>query len=126
MAIHNTICSIISLPHIRQKRGLGLINLSPFSILATKGEIMENDVLLWAREYGIFAVLFLILFYDTRKETKKREEKLMTHIEKSDAHIEKSDITLSTITQGIAGKLEGIDTKVTNLQKDVEILKIKE
>ncbi|WP_255283563.1 BhlA/UviB family holin-like peptide [Priestia megaterium] len=31
---------------------------------------------------GIFAVLFGWLFWDTRKEAKVREEKLMNHIEK--------------------------------------------
>ncbi|WP_394175609.1 BhlA/UviB family holin-like peptide [Guptibacillus hwajinpoensis] len=32
---------------------------------------------------GIFAVLFVWLFFDTRREAKEREEKLMTALDKS-------------------------------------------
>ena len=33
---------------------------------------------------GIFAVLFVWLFIDTRKESKEREDKLMEHLEKTE------------------------------------------
>ena len=48
---------------------------------------MENlnpDILKMLISQGIFAVLFVWLLYDTRKEAKAREEKLMAQIEKSE------------------------------------------
>lgn len=33
---------------------------------------------------GVFCVLFVWLLYDTRKESKLREDKLMLHLEKTD------------------------------------------
>jgi len=48
---------------------------------------MENlnpDILKMLISQGIFAVLFVWLLYDTRKEAKIREEKLMSQIEKSE------------------------------------------
>lgn len=57
---------------------------------------------------GIFAVLFGWLFYDTRKESKVREERLMDHIEKQgDAldritdTMEKMDVRLTYIEQKV-------------------------
>lgn len=52
---------------------------------------------------GVFAVLFVWLLFDSRKESKFREEKLMIQIEKSnDAH---SQIIMAI--ENLTNKLEG-------------------
>lgn len=47
-------------------------------------DTLSPDMLKMVISQGIFAVLFVWLLYDTRKESKAREEKLMAHIEKSE------------------------------------------
>ncbi|HZK44106.1 MAG TPA: BhlA/UviB family holin-like peptide [Syntrophomonadaceae bacterium] len=52
---------------------------------------------------GVFAVLFVWLLFDSRKESKTREEKLMIQIEKSnDAH---GQIIMAI--ENLTNKLEG-------------------
>lgn len=57
---------------------------------------------------GIFAVLFGWLFWDTRKEAKNREDRLMNHIEKQGEALdritdtmEKMDVRLTYIEQKV-------------------------
>lgn len=57
---------------------------------------------------GVFAVLFGWLFYDTRKESKVREDRLMNHIEKQGEALdritdtmEKMDVRLTYIEQKV-------------------------
>ncbi|MGF9738584.1 BhlA/UviB family holin-like peptide [Priestia megaterium] len=60
---------------------------------------------------GVFAVLFGWLFFDTRKEAKNREERLLDHIERQGEAldkvtdtIERMDIRLSYIEQKVDKK----------------------
>ena len=57
---------------------------------------------------GIFAVLFGWLFFDTRKESKNREERLLDHIERQGQALDKvtdtiamMDVRLSHIEQKV-------------------------
>jgi len=47
------------------------------------GEKMDAEIWKLVATQGIFCVLFVWLFYDTRKEAKAREEKLMEALEQS-------------------------------------------
>jgi uncharacterized membrane protein YhiD involved in acid resistance len=83
---------------------------------------MESEILKVVVSYGVFAVLFFYLLYETRKEYKQdksdsreREEKLMIHIQRSDAHIQRSDETQKEISL----QLHTVDT----IKKDVEDIK---
>ncbi|KPU42141.1 hypothetical protein OXPF_39200 [Oxobacter pfennigii] len=83
---------------------------------------METEVLKSIASYGVFAILFFYMFWDSQKEKKQdkkdareREDKLMEHIEKSDAHIQKSDETL----KDIAGKFSTVD----DIKRDVSYIK---
>jgi type II secretory pathway component PulM len=84
--------------------------------------LLETEILKNIASYGVFAVLFFYLLWDSRKEHKQdkkdareREETLMAHIQKSDEHIQKSDETLKEIAQ----KLQTVDT----IKRDVEDIK---
>lgn len=55
---------------------------------------------------GVFALLFVWLLFDTRKESKQREEKLVTQIEKQNIAQEK-----------IVGSLERLETQIDNLKE---------
>lgn len=52
---------------------------------------------------GLFAVLFVWLLYDTRQESKEREERLMTQLEKS----EDSHIAILGALEKLTAKLDG-------------------
>lgn len=43
---------------------------------------METEILKMVISQGIFAVLFVWLFFDTRKDSKQREEKYINTIDK--------------------------------------------
>lgn len=57
---------------------------------------------------GIFAVLFGWLFYDTRKESKNREDRLMNHIEKQGEALDR-----------ITDTIERIDVRLTHIENKV-------
>ncbi|MBU9720556.1 MULTISPECIES: BhlA/UviB family holin-like peptide [Bacillaceae] len=57
---------------------------------------------------GFFAVLFVWLFYDTREESKKREERLVQQIEKQ-------NIAQDRIVQS----LERLEIQIANLKEEV-------
>lgn len=51
---------------------------------------------------GIFALLFVWLLFDTRKEAKAREEKLSQQIDKQNESMEKIVISLQGLEQQIS------------------------
>ncbi|MEY9866618.1 hypothetical protein ABIE66_001997 [Peribacillus sp. B2I2] len=57
---------------------------------------------------GIFAVLFGWLFWDTRKETKNREERLMNHIDKQGEALDR-----------ITDTMEKMDVRLTHIEGKV-------
>ncbi|MFJ8069992.1 BhlA/UviB family holin-like peptide [Peribacillus sp. NPDC096447] len=57
---------------------------------------------------GIFAVLFGWLFWDTRKETKIREERLMNHIDKQGEALDR-----------ITDTMEKMDVRLTHIEGKV-------
>lgn len=57
---------------------------------------------------GIFAVLFGWLFWDTRKEAKVREDRLMNHIEKQGEALDK-----------ITDTMEKMDVRLTHIENKV-------
>lgn len=50
---------------------------------------MENEILKYGLTQGIFGVLFIWLFFDTRKDSKKREEVLQDTIKENQSIISK-------------------------------------
>mgnify|MGYP001092663079 CR=1 FL=1 len=61
---------------------------------------------------GIFAVLFGWLFWDTRKEAKVREEKLMNHIEKQGDALDR-----------ITDTMEKMDVRLTHIEGELNTKK---
>lgn len=55
---------------------------------------------------GIFACLFVWLFYDTRKQASRREEKLMAIIDKHSEQLQQISDTLVTINNKIDNKID--------------------
>lgn len=75
-----------------------------------KGKHMESELLKTIVNNGAWAVLFVWLLIDTRKESKAREEKLQEIIDKN-----------QEVISDLAESLEVVKTT----QKDVEDIKIK-
>lgn len=71
---------------------------------------MENEILKIIAGQGVFAVLFVWLLIDTRKEGKTREEKLQEIISKN-----------QTVISELAEKFDVVE----NIQEDVKDIKIK-
>ena len=71
---------------------------------------MENEFLKVVAGQGVFAVLFVWLLIDTRKESKTREEKLQEIINKN-----------QTVISELAEKFDVVE----NIQHDVTDIKIK-
>lgn len=71
---------------------------------------MENEILKIIAGQGAFAVLFVWLLIDTRKESKTREEKLQEIISKN-----------QTVISELAEKFDVVE----NIQEDVKDIKIK-
>lgn len=71
---------------------------------------MENEILKIIAGQGVFAVLFVWLLIDTRKESKTREEKLQEIISKN-----------QTVISELAEKFDVVE----NIQEDVKDIKIK-
>lgn len=59
---------------------------------------------------GIFAILFGWLFYDTRTESKTREDRLMNHIEKQGEALDR-----------ITDTMEKMDVRLTHIEGKVNI-----
>ncbi len=71
---------------------------------------MENEVIKTIVSQGAWAVLFVWLLFDTRKESKAREERLQTIINKNQEVIE-----------DLAEKFDVVE----NIETDVKEIKIK-
>ncbi|WP_315079993.1 BhlA/UviB family holin-like peptide [uncultured Clostridium sp.] len=71
---------------------------------------MENEVIKTIVSQGVWAVLFVWLLMDTRKESKTREERLQTIINKN---------------QEVIGELAEKFDVVENIESDVKEIKIK-
>ena len=67
-------------------------------------DILNADTMQLIVSQGIFAVLFVWLLYDTRKESKIREELLMQQISKS----EEAHNAIIRAIENLANKLGGI------------------
>lgn len=63
---------------------------------------------------GVFAVLFVWLFISTRKESKEREDRLMSHVEKTTTTLD----GLSNRMENVSGKVNDIDDRLTNFEKN--------
>ena len=71
---------------------------------------MENELIKTMVGQGAWAVLFVWLFIDTRKESKTREEKLQDIINKN-----------QTVISELAEKFDVVE----NIQEDVKDIKVK-
>lgn len=67
-------------------------------------------------QYGVFAILFGWLFYDTRAETKDREERLLGQIDK----LNESFQQIALILQNVEERLRYIETSQRNLEETVD------
>lgn len=64
-------------------------------------------------QYGIFAILFGWLFYDTRMETKGREERLLGQIDK----LNESFQQIATILHNVEERLRYIEEGQRNIKE---------
>jgi len=75
-------------------------------------DLTQIPIDLWLSQ-GVFAVLFVWLFLDTRKESKEREERLMQHLSKTTATLE----ILSNRMESVDVKVNSIDNRLTEFEK---------
>jgi hypothetical protein len=73
-------------------------------------DLMESEVMRYAITQGIFAVLFIWLLFDTRKDSKERETKYQSTIDKN---------------QQIINELANKFNVVEDIKDDVELIKSK-
>ena len=76
---------------------------------------IEGFLELLAR-YGVFAILFGWLFYDTRAETKNREERLLGQIDK----LNESFQQIALILQNVEERLRYIEQSQHNIEESVD------
>lgn len=67
-------------------------------------------------QYGIFAILFGWLFYDTRTETKEREERLLGQIDR----LNESFQQIALILHNVEERLRYIEEGQRNLEEAVD------
>lgn len=67
-------------------------------------------------QYGIFAILFGWLFYDTRAETKDREERLLGQIDR----LNESFQQIASILKNVEERLRYIEQSQRNLKESVD------
>lgn len=77
----------------------------------TVGEFIEMFI-----QYGIFAILFGWLFYDTRMETKSREERLLGQIDK----LNESFRQIAEILHNVEERLRYIEECQRNIKEIVD------
>lgn len=73
-------------------------------------DLMESEVMKYAITQGIFAVLFIWLLFDTRKDSKEREVKYQSTIDKN---------------QQVISELASKFNVVEDIKDDVELIKSK-
>lgn len=66
---------------------------------------------------GIFAVLFIWLFINTQGDSKKRESRLMEHLEKTTDTLE----SLSNRMETISTKVDHIDNRLSTFEDEVKL-----
>ncbi|WP_242221559.1 BhlA/UviB family holin-like peptide [Bacillus cereus group sp. BfR-BA-01380] len=62
---------------------------------------MQEEIFKLALSQGLLAVLFVWLFFDSRKESKEREIKLQTVIEKNQGVIEKQADAFGSLSKDV-------------------------
>lgn len=67
-------------------------------------------------QYGVFAILFGWLFYDTRAETKDREERLLGQIDR----LNESFQQIALILHNVEERLRYIEQSQRNLEESVD------
>ena len=67
-------------------------------------------------QYGVFAILFGWLFYDTRAETKDREERLLGQIDR----LNESFQQIATILHNVEERLRYIEESQRNIEGSVD------
>ncbi|MFD4058762.1 MULTISPECIES: BhlA/UviB family holin-like peptide [Bacillati] len=77
-------------------------------MMATAQGVDLNAIWDMLMNTGVFAVLFGWLFYDTRKEAKNREDRLMNHIEKQGEALDR-----------ITDTMEKMDVRLTHIEGKV-------
>lgn len=68
-------------------------------------DLTQIPIDLWVSQ-GVFAILFVYLLLDTRKESKVREEKLSSQIDKQNEAQEKIVLSLQALEQQITSLKE--------------------
>ncbi|BDH63314.1 hypothetical protein MTP04_34440 [Lysinibacillus sp. PLM2] len=68
---------------------------------------------------GIFAVLFVWLLYNSQKDSKEREFKLMTHLDKTTDTLD----LITTRIETINTRVESIDNRLNEFETDVKSMK---
>ncbi|MBB6445633.1 BhlA/UviB family holin-like peptide [Bacillus benzoevorans] len=66
-------------------------------------------------EQGIFAILFVYLLYHQQKDSKAREDRLMSHVEKTTETLD----VLSQRMENVNTKVDHIDTRLTKFETEV-------
>lgn len=83
---------------------------------------MESEILKYGLQYGIFGVLFIWLFFDTRKDTKAREKQYQDTIDKNQEIISKSQDTIKE-NQDVIAKLTDKFNIVEKIKDDIKDIK---
>lgn len=78
-------------------------------LLMTVSNIDFNSICEMLINNGVFALLFGWLFYDTRSEAKKREDRLLNHIERQGEALDK-----------ITDTMEKMDIRLTHIETKVK------
>jgi septal ring factor EnvC (AmiA/AmiB activator) len=76
---------------------------------------MESEIIKYALQYGIFGVLFIWLFFDTRKDTKEREKQYQSTIKENQETIRENQNIISKLTS----KFDIVD----DIKKDLQDIK---
>ncbi|WP_010651184.1 BhlA/UviB family holin-like peptide [Oceanobacillus massiliensis] len=75
-------------------------------------DLAQIPIDVWLSQ-GAFAILFVWLLIDSRKDSKQREERLMQHIEKTTDTLD----VLSNRMENVNTKVDKIDTRLTEFEK---------
>jgi len=72
----------------------------------------------WVKQ-GIFCLLFIWLLYNQQKDSKNREERLMSHLTKTTKTLD----NLSKRMENVDNKVDNIDDRLNDFEEDVKNLK---
>jgi hypothetical protein len=85
---------------------------------------METEILKYSIQYGIFAVLFIWLFFDTRRDSKEREKQLHNTIGKNQSIIQDLAKKYDVLNQ-VKDDVEVLKEDTSILKADVALIKSK-